>query len=237
MKSTGITRKIDELGRVVLPVELRRTLNISQDDDIEIYVSEGKIHLRKFAPYCIFCGEKENIINYENKNICQDCIKKVSEKFSDTESENAAELNKLRQVLTYKNKEINTLKLDLMELEKHMKQPKKSDNNEIEISDYKDKIDLLNTELSSKEDIIKELQKTINVQKENNEELKSKTDKLYLIIKSHEESIKKEKEEKNQLEKDIKILEQQCKINSLENQIKNNNETDKSSFFSKLFHR
>ena len=60
MKSTGIVRKVDELGRIVLPIELRRTLNIDIKDSIEIYVENDSIVLKKFEPTCIFCGSNEN---------------------------------------------------------------------------------------------------------------------------------------------------------------------------------
>ena len=57
MKSTGIVRKVDELGRIVLPIELRRTLDIAEKDAIEIYVDGESIILKKYEPTCIFCGD------------------------------------------------------------------------------------------------------------------------------------------------------------------------------------
>lgn len=77
MKSTGIVRKVDELGRVVLPIELRRTLDIDIKDPIEIYVEDSKIILKKFEPTCIFCGESENVVSFEEKNICKNCLEKL----------------------------------------------------------------------------------------------------------------------------------------------------------------
>ena len=77
MKSTGIVRKVDELGRIVLPIELRRTLDIDIKDSLEIYVDDSKIILKKYEPTCIFCGEGNNIINYGDKNICRDCLEKL----------------------------------------------------------------------------------------------------------------------------------------------------------------
>lgn len=74
MKSTGIVRKIDELGRIVLPVELRRSLDLSQKDAIEIYVDGNTIILKKYEPACIFCGNAKDVITYRGKNICQDCL-------------------------------------------------------------------------------------------------------------------------------------------------------------------
>ncbi|MDN5331703.1 MAG: AbrB family transcriptional regulator, transcriptional pleiotropic regulator of transition state [Tepidanaerobacteraceae bacterium] len=80
MKSTGVVRKVDELGRVVIPIELRRTLDINEKDALEIYVDTDRIILKKYQPGCIFCGSAENIINFKGKNICKDCaseLKKV----------------------------------------------------------------------------------------------------------------------------------------------------------------
>lgn len=75
MKSTGIVRKVDELGRIVLPIELRRTLGIEEKDRIEIFVDGESIILRKYQPACIFCDNAKDIINYKGKNICPDCIR------------------------------------------------------------------------------------------------------------------------------------------------------------------
>ena len=80
MKSTGIVRKVDELGRIVLPIELRRTLGIEEKDCIEIFVDGESIILRKYKPACIFCDNAKDIINYKGKNICPDCIRAMSEK-------------------------------------------------------------------------------------------------------------------------------------------------------------
>ena len=77
MKSTGIVRKVDELGRIVLPIELRRTMDIAEKDAIEIYVDGSSIILRKYEPTCIFCGDAKNIINYRGKNICPNCLKEM----------------------------------------------------------------------------------------------------------------------------------------------------------------
>ncbi|HBG17174.1 MAG TPA: AbrB family transcriptional regulator [Firmicutes bacterium] len=74
MKSTGIVRKVDELGRVVIPIELRRTLRIEEKDALEIYVDGEKIILKKYEPACIFCGNAENVQNFRDKNICKDCL-------------------------------------------------------------------------------------------------------------------------------------------------------------------
>ena len=73
MKSTGIVRKVDELGRIVLPIELRRTLDIAEKDSIEIYVDGSSIILKKYEPTCVFCG----ITVYKGKNVCANCIKEL----------------------------------------------------------------------------------------------------------------------------------------------------------------
>jgi transcriptional pleiotropic regulator of transition state genes len=74
LKSTGIVRKVDELGRVVIPIELRRTLGIEEKDALEIYVDNEKIILKKYEPACIFCGNAEDVTNYKGKNICKECF-------------------------------------------------------------------------------------------------------------------------------------------------------------------
>ena len=77
MKSTGIVRKVDELGRVVLPIELRRTLDINLKDSLEIYVDGENVILKKYSPACIFCGEAADITDFKGKNICPDCLKDI----------------------------------------------------------------------------------------------------------------------------------------------------------------
>lgn len=74
MKSTGIVRKVDELGRIVLPIELRRTLDIEERDPLEIHVEGDQIVLKKYAPSCIFCGTEEDLQLFRGKRICQGCI-------------------------------------------------------------------------------------------------------------------------------------------------------------------
>lgn len=73
MKAIGIIRKVDELGRIVLPIELRRTLNISEKDYLEIFVEQDQVILKKYEPTCIFCGSSESIIGFKGKNVCQNC--------------------------------------------------------------------------------------------------------------------------------------------------------------------
>ena len=79
MKSTGIVRKVDELGRIVLPIELRRTLDIAERDSLEIYVGGPSIVLRKYQPACIFCDDAKNVVNYKGKNVCPSCIKALQQ--------------------------------------------------------------------------------------------------------------------------------------------------------------
>ncbi len=79
MKSTGIMRKVDDLGRIVLPIELRRTLDIAERDELEIYIEDDRIILQKYEPTCVFCGASWNLVSYRRKNICQDCIRKMAE--------------------------------------------------------------------------------------------------------------------------------------------------------------
>jgi len=73
LKSTGIVRKVDELGRVVIPIELRRTLGIDEKDALEIYVDAEKIVLKKYEPACVFCGNAVDIQHYRGKLVCREC--------------------------------------------------------------------------------------------------------------------------------------------------------------------
>ncbi|MBC9786547.1 AbrB/MazE/SpoVT family DNA-binding domain-containing protein [Heliobacillus mobilis] len=73
MKSTGIVRKVDELGRVVIPIELRRTMGIDEKDPLEIYVDAEKIILKKYEPACIFCGSAVDVQNFRGKVVCKEC--------------------------------------------------------------------------------------------------------------------------------------------------------------------
>ena len=81
MKSTGVVRKVDELGRIVLPIEIRKTLDIQQKDAIEIFIDEDKIILQKYQPACIFCNRVENIVYFNDKRVCSDCIEKMKSHF------------------------------------------------------------------------------------------------------------------------------------------------------------
>lgn len=77
MKSTGIVRKIDELGRIVLPIEIRNTMDIKNRDSIEIFVSEDKIILKKYEPACIFCGNADDVTFFKGKLICNECVQSM----------------------------------------------------------------------------------------------------------------------------------------------------------------
>ena len=77
MKSTGIVRKLDELGRIVLPIELRRTFNIEEKDAVEIYVEGDTIILKKYQVSCTFCGSTEDVADFKDKPICKACLKEL----------------------------------------------------------------------------------------------------------------------------------------------------------------
>ena len=79
MKSTGIVSRVDELGRIVLPIELRRTLGIDVKDALEIFVDGNQIVLNKYEPACIFCNSANDIVNFKGKNICRQCLKELTE--------------------------------------------------------------------------------------------------------------------------------------------------------------
>jgi len=81
MKATGIVRKVDELGRIVIPIELRRTMGIDIKDPLEIFVDGEKIILRKYEPTCIFSGSAENLINFKGKMISKDILGELTASF------------------------------------------------------------------------------------------------------------------------------------------------------------
>ena len=78
MKSTGIVRKVDELGRIVLPIELRRTLDIAERDELEIYLDDDKVILKKYEPSCIVCGSSCGLVTYQGRNVCMECIENMN---------------------------------------------------------------------------------------------------------------------------------------------------------------
>lgn len=77
MKATGIIRRVDELGRIVLPIELRRNLDIVERDELEIYVDGDSVILRKHEAKCIFCGGTA-LYQYRGKNICAECMESLA---------------------------------------------------------------------------------------------------------------------------------------------------------------
>lgn len=79
MKSTGIIRKVDELGRIVIPMELRNKLKIQEKDPIEIYVDGSSVVLKKVEEACIFCGGKKDLLKYKNRTICNKCINSIKD--------------------------------------------------------------------------------------------------------------------------------------------------------------
>jgi len=80
LKATGIVRKLDNLGRISIPIELRRRMGINLKDDLEIYVDTDNIILKKYEPVCLFCETTENLKYTDNRIVCTDCIKKLVEK-------------------------------------------------------------------------------------------------------------------------------------------------------------
>ena len=79
MKSTGIVRKVDELGRIVLPIGMRRTLDIAEKDSLEIYVEGTSVILKKYKPSCIFCDSNKDVVQFKGKNVCPKCLREIAE--------------------------------------------------------------------------------------------------------------------------------------------------------------
>lgn len=77
MKSVGVVRKIDQLGRYVIPKETREKLNIVTGDSMEIYIDGNSLILKKYSPGCIFCGECDNTVKYQDKTICRKCAERI----------------------------------------------------------------------------------------------------------------------------------------------------------------
>ena len=78
MKATGIVREIDELGRIVIPRDIRKTLDLNKKDPMEIYLNGDMIVLKKHVPCCIFCGQVENVIMHKGKLVCKNCIDEMA---------------------------------------------------------------------------------------------------------------------------------------------------------------
>lgn len=79
MKPTGISRRVDELGRIVLPIEMRRALEIEERDPLEITLEGDCILLRKQHAACLFCGASEDLLQYKSKPLCRTCLQKINE--------------------------------------------------------------------------------------------------------------------------------------------------------------
>ncbi len=84
MKSTGIVRKMDTLGRIVIPIEIRRTLGIDVKDSIEIFVDKETIILKKYLPACFFCDNANDLVSFQGKNICSECLEKLIDSTQNT---------------------------------------------------------------------------------------------------------------------------------------------------------
>ncbi len=77
MKALGIIRPIDELGRIVLPVETRKMMDLNPKDGVEVFIEDDKIILKKYRPSCIFCGEADGVIDFKGTKICRGCIESL----------------------------------------------------------------------------------------------------------------------------------------------------------------
>lgn len=82
MKATGIVRRIDDLGRVVIPKELRRTMGIAEGDPMEIFIDEDKVILRKYTPGCYLCESQDDLKSFHGKMVCNNCITEIVQHYS-----------------------------------------------------------------------------------------------------------------------------------------------------------
>ena len=79
IKATGMLRPIDRNGRVVIPMEIRKTLNLKTNDPMEIFISDnGALILKKYTPFCIFCGSSDNLVSIGEKKVCGEGVKKLN---------------------------------------------------------------------------------------------------------------------------------------------------------------
>jgi len=79
MKATGVVRRVDELGRVVLPCELRRVMHIKDRDALEVYVDGEKIVLKKYEPACTFTGEMDDLIDFHGRKVSRNAINEMAQ--------------------------------------------------------------------------------------------------------------------------------------------------------------
>lgn len=77
MATIGTTRRIDQLGRVVVPAEFRRTMGIREGDLLEVTSEDGRLILRKVAPECALCGRADDLIDLHAKHVCRDCVQEI----------------------------------------------------------------------------------------------------------------------------------------------------------------
>lgn len=87
MKSTGIIRRVDELGRVVIPIEIRNKFGIAEKDPIEIFVDGSNIVLKKYEQNCIFCGNTKKLLEYKGRLVCDKCASQIKETLNGTNLE------------------------------------------------------------------------------------------------------------------------------------------------------
>lgn len=82
MKPTGVVRKVDELGRIVIPIDLRRAFKIEEKDGLEIFVDNDRIILCKYEPACVFCGNAADVTRFKEKTVCSECIGNIVQNVS-----------------------------------------------------------------------------------------------------------------------------------------------------------
>ena len=77
-EATGIVRKVDALGRIVLPAEIRKELDVHENDSVEIFRKDGFLAFKKHEPSCVFCGGTDDMASFAGKNICAVCREKIA---------------------------------------------------------------------------------------------------------------------------------------------------------------
>ena len=77
MKSTGMVRSVDELGRIVIPKEMRRQIGIDNTDPVEFYVDGDKIIIEKYRQLCHFCSSSEDVSEFKGRCVCRVCIEEL----------------------------------------------------------------------------------------------------------------------------------------------------------------